>query len=226
MRGWLKFIAALGITMLLMLMFRALFFTIYIVPNNSLEPLFIRGDRILVNKWSYGLRTGEDIRFGYSRWIKQNIRKGDIAAFNYPIDTLGKVSSNPVYVSCCVALPGDTVNIGGKLSVVVPGKDVVIDVNRQNAVLLCNMLRMHEHRVCYVCNDELYVKGRKTKRLQFDKDYYWMSNLNTAAFDDSRYFGFVPEDHIIGRVVMLVYSKDDTRPFYKSLRRGRFFKIL
>ena len=226
MRGFVKFIAALSITMLLMLMFRALFFTVYKVSNSSLEPQFIRGDRILVNKCSYGLRTGEDTNFGYSRWLKQDINKGDITAFNYPIDTLQNISTNPVYVGVCSALPGDTVYVNSSFSLIVPGKDITVDVTEQNAILFCNILRMHEHRDCYICDGFLYVDGKQTDRIRFSKDYYWMSSFSFNAADDSRFFGFVPEDHLVGRVVMTVYSKDDDKPFLRNFRWDRFLKLL
>lgn len=226
MKDTLKFIAALSITMLLMLMFRALFFTVYTVSDNSMEPQFKCGDRILVNKCSYGLRTGEDTRSGYSRWFKQHIKKGDITAFNHPVDTIGKVSDNPVLAGCCSAMPGDTVRVNPNFSVVVPGKDVIIDITSQNAMLFCNMLRMHEHRDSYICNGVLYVDGREVHRITFKKDYYWISNFSSSSFNDSRYFGFVPEDHIIGRVVMQVYSIDGSSPIHNSVRWDRFLKLL
>ena len=226
MRGFVKFIAALSITMLLMLMFRALFFTVFTVPNSSLEPQFLRGDRILVNKCSYGLRTGEDTNFGYSRWLQQDINKGDITAFNYPIDTLRNISSNPVYVGVCSAVPGDTVRVNSSFSVVVPGKNVSVEVTEQNAMLLCNMMRMHEHRDSYVCDGFLYVNGRRVEKLKFNKDYYWMSSFSFNATDDSRYFGFVPEDHVMGKVVMLVFSKDDDKPILRNFRWDRFLILL
>ena len=136
MKGLLKFIAVLCITMLMMLTFRALFFTVYTVPNNSMSPLLKHGDRILVNKCSYGLRTGEDTRYGYSRWIKQDLRKGDITAFNYPIDTSACISGNPVYIARCSAVPGDTVRVSNNFFLVVPGKNVTVGVTSENAVLL------------------------------------------------------------------------------------------
>ncbi len=226
MKGLLKFIAALCITMLTMLVFRALFFTIYTVPNNSMAPLLKNGDRILVNKCSYGLRTGEDIRYGYSRWIKQNLCKGDITAFNYPIDISGSISDNPVYVARCSALPGDTVMVSHEFSLIVPGKNIPVSVTPKNAVLLCNMLRMHEHRNSYICNDKLYIDGREIHSITFDNDYYWMSAIGSYNVNGSGYFGLVPEDHIVGRVVMTVYSTDRTKPFYNCLRWDRFLKLL
>ena len=226
MRGVLKFFAALSVTMLLMLLIRVLFFTVYTVPNSSLEPQFVRGDRILVNRCSYGFRTGEDTQNGYSRWLRQKVGKGDITAFNFPIDTLDNVSSNPVYAGFCSGVPGDTIRLNSRYSVIVPGRGIDVYVTEHNAMLLCNMLRMHEHRDSYVCNGMLYVDGVEKRSIRFEKDYYWMSTFDYSLSYDSRLYGFVPEDHVIGRVVMLLYSRDDDKPFYKGFRRGRFFKLL
>ena len=226
MKGMLKFIAALSITLLLMLMFRALFFTVYAVPNDSMKPRFESGDRILLNRCSYGLRTGEDTRLGYSRWFKQQIDRGDITAFNYPLDSLGRVSKSPVLVGCCSAIPGDTVKINNDLSVVVPGKNVSIDITSDNVILICNMLRMHEHRDSYVCNGKLYIDNREVHRVTFSKDYYWIKGFGSSTFNDSRYFGFLPEDHIIGRIVMLVYSIDSKQSLDRCMRWDRFLKLL
>ena len=57
MRSTLKFLLALVVAFAAMLTFRALVFTIYTVPDASVEPTFKAGDRVMVNRWSYGLRT-------------------------------------------------------------------------------------------------------------------------------------------------------------------------
>ena len=69
MRSALKFVMALIVTILLMLAFRALVFTVYTVSGSGLEPCFVSGDRVLVNRWSYGLRTGGGPYFRYTRWM-------------------------------------------------------------------------------------------------------------------------------------------------------------
>jgi len=53
------------------------------------------------------------------------------------------------------------------------------------------------------------------------EDYYWMQALGKADTIDSRLFGPVPESLILGRVCLIVYSHDDSRPFYTGYRRGR-----
>ncbi len=99
---------------LLMLAIRAFAFTIYRVEGEGLEPEFVNGDRILVNRWSYGLRTG--IRtdkgghanglFGYGRILRQPVRRGDIVAYENPSDS----TRGSVFIGRVKGLPGDTID--------------------------------------------------------------------------------------------------------------------
>ena len=82
MRSLLKFLGALFIALLAMLAFRAIAFTIYTVPGEGLEPAFLRGDRVMVNRWSYGLRTGGEGLFAYGRILRQPVKRGDLVAVN------------------------------------------------------------------------------------------------------------------------------------------------
>jgi signal peptidase I len=112
-RSTLKFIIALGVAFIIMLMFRALVFTIYTVPGSTLEPKFQAGDRVMVNRWSYGLRTGGGGLFSYGRLCRQTVKKGDWIAVD---DSVGNVM-----IGCCTAQPGDTI-LWQERMVVVPGK--------------------------------------------------------------------------------------------------------
>ncbi|MBR0048759.1 MAG: signal peptidase I [Prevotella sp.] len=96
-----KFLLALLVAFVMMLVFRALVFTIYYVEDSSLKPAFIGGDHVMVNRWSYGLRTGDNKLFPYGRICRQQPKRGDYIAFD---DSLGHV-----FISKCTALPGDTV---------------------------------------------------------------------------------------------------------------------
>ena len=113
MRNTLKFLGALMVAFVVMLLFRALVFTIYTVPGSTLEPDFKAGDRVMVNRWSYGLRTGGDGLFSYGRLCCQPVGKGDIVAVND--------SSGNVLIGRCTALPGDTIQLQTR-TVIVPGK--------------------------------------------------------------------------------------------------------
>ncbi len=109
MRSFLKFLLSVAVAFLLMLTFRALAFTIYSIDGEGLEPEFIAGDRVLVNRWSYGLRMGGNGLFEYSRICRQPICRGDIVVYDEPGD------SSRTLIGRIKALPGDTIHYMGKM---------------------------------------------------------------------------------------------------------------
>lgn len=116
MRGMLRFSLALAAALLLMVAVRALAFTVYSVPGNALSPHFVSGDRIVVNRWSYGLRVGGEGLVPYGRIGRQPVCRGDIVAFELPTDSLGGV-----FIGRCRAIPGDTLPMADGPAVV-PGR--------------------------------------------------------------------------------------------------------
>lgn len=225
MKSALKFILAIAAAIALALLFRCVAFTIYTVPEQGIKPWLIAGDRVLVNRWSYGLRTGGGRFFRYSRWMKKKVGKGELVAFNLPTDTLHPTKSRPVQVAFCMAAPGDTIRIGGK-PIVPPCPCRGVKVEPWNIKLLCNTYRIHEHRNADIIGGKLFIDGKPTAYANFSKGYYWMTTMPGDTSPDSRIYGLVPEDHIIGRVVGVVYSKDKRLPFFDSFRPDRWFTSL
>ncbi len=179
MKTTIQFLLALLVAAFAVAAFRALAFTMYTVDGHNLEPELMEGDRILVNRWSYGLRTGGGKGlFFYGRLLASPVEKGDIVAFDSPDD-----SHKGVFVCRCKYVPGDTIAVG-KGAYLVPGREAT-------------------------CADE---------------DYYWMESLGKGGLD-SRLFGPVPESRIIGRVCLVVYSLDNSRPMLGSFRRERTFLL-
>ena len=173
MKGTVKFIGAILVALVVMLAFRSLVMTVCTVDGKGLEPVFQAGDRVVVNRWSYGLRTGEKgSLFDYGRICRQDVEKGDFIAFE---DSLGQV-----LICRCAGIPGDT--IAGKI---VPG--------------LVNCA---------------------------DQDYYWMMGDNRHNSLDSRYWGFVPEDHIVGKPIFIWWSSDPDRGGFGGVRWNRLFRFV
>lgn len=108
---WLKFIASLAVALLLVIAFRALAFTIYTIPAADRTCGVAGGDRVVVSRWSYGLRTGDDRLFPYARLFKSEVVRGDVVAFNPPIDSVRHGIVRPVLLGRIKAVPGDTVSI-------------------------------------------------------------------------------------------------------------------
>ena len=93
-------------------------------------------------------------------------------------------------------------------ALIIPKKGRAVRVYPWNRVLLCNTLVLHEHRNASIQHDTLYVDGRPVQQCVFTKDYYWIASNNSANVSDSRLFGFVPEDHLIGRAAFIWFSRD------------------
>lgn len=115
MVNWLKYVIAFASAFALMLAIRTLVVSIHRIDGNGLTPLFHEGDRILVNRCSYGLRIEGRVLLPYSRLWRQPVQKGDIVAFNIPGDSIPGM-----YIARCTGIPGDTIRtLDGTL--LVPG---------------------------------------------------------------------------------------------------------
>lgn len=95
---------------------RAFALSVYTVGGGAMEPCFHKGDRVVVSRWAYGLRTGRAGGvFGYGRIMPQPVRTGDIVAIDSP-DSLRP----GIALVRCAALPGDTVRLPGGALVALP----------------------------------------------------------------------------------------------------------
>ena len=78
-----------------------------------------RGERILVNKWSYGLRLPFISLWGYHRWGDKPVRKDDILVFNNPANlSQTAIDQREVYIGRCLGVPGDTLWVDSLFSVI------------------------------------------------------------------------------------------------------------
>ena len=109
---------------------------------------------------------------------------------------------------------------------IVPGKGKFIRVHPWNITLLRNTLVMHEGKQAEIKNDTLYVDGKPTQHCYFTKDYYWVGANNTINLTDSRLFGFVPQDHLIGKATLVWFSKEKDTGVFDGYRWNRFFRTV
>ena len=108
----------------------------------------------------------------------------------------------------------------------IPRKGSVIKVTRWNAVLLRNTLVLHEGKQVDIKGDTLYINGKPTQHCYFTKDYYWMASNNSINLEDSRMFGFVPKDHVIGKASFIWFSKEKGKGLFKGYRWNRIFSAV
>ncbi|MBQ7269382.1 MAG: signal peptidase I [Bacteroidales bacterium] len=100
----------------------------------------------------------------------------------------------------------------------IPAKGATVALTEENLPLYARIIRDYEHADI----DAALAEGSYT----FRQDYYFMMGDNRHNSLDSRYWGFVPEDHIVGRPAVIWLSTDAGRKFPRNIRWGRFFKFL
>lgn len=303
-----KWILAFAGAIAIVLLLRGFAFTSCLIPSTGMENSLFQGERILVNKWSYGLRLPLMSAFSYHRWRERPVQKQDIVVFNNPAGIQQPtIDRREIYISRCIGTPGDTLLVDSLFSVsspeaqfnpdkkrlytypaskenlitslirtlsitndglmgsddsthvrsfsryeyylleqaigdrnwirpltekqdkelkplIVPSKGKALRVYPWNITLLRNTLVMHEGKQAEIKNDTLYIDGKPTQHCFFTKDYYWMASNNSVNLSDSRLFGFVPQDHMIGKASLIWFSKEKGTGILDGYRWNRFFQ--
>ena len=105
--------------------------------------------------------------------------------------------------------------------VTIPAKGATVQLTAENLPLYKRVIEIFEGNKLEVDGDRILINGKETNQYTFKMNYYWMMGDNRHNSADSRYWGFVPEDHIVGRASMIVFSKDKEN---KSIRWNRIFR--
>jgi len=106
-----------------------------------------------------------------------------------------------------------------------PKKGATLALNSYNFPIYERAIRVYENNKLEVKDGVYYLNGKPTKTYTFKMDYFWMMGDNRHNSADSRYWGFVPEDHIVGRPVMVWLSLDKDKGWFSGkIRWNRFFK--
>lgn len=185
--------------LLLVLLFRSFLFEPFKIPSGSMIPTLLIGDFIVVNKFSYGLRwpvlNRKFITIG-------NPKRGDVAVFRYPVDP------GINFIKRVIGLPGDSITYRDK-QIFVNGEavrneplgqfkstDVKCSTPRKDAVLEYENIGRDGYDILLHSNSA----GRNGQWL-VPEGHYFMMGDNRDRSNDSREWGFVPEENLVGRAV-------------------------
>ena len=192
------------------------------VNTTSMMPAIVPGDKIWVNKLIFGARVYKNLNFLDGKPLKtfrvkglRKIRRGDVVVFNAPIQESGLDSIvfkiNYVFVKRCTGLPGDSVAVHGSYkysgAVYVPQKG--------DTLYMCDpKIDLYHTIIAYetkgIVPADYYV---------FLNNYYFLCGDNVLHSHDSRNFGFVPEEFIIGVSKRVLFNnRDGWRQKFKERR--------
>lgn len=106
----------------------------------------------------------------------------------------------------------------------IPKRGAAINLTPANALMYERVITAYEGHRLDVKKGKVFIDGAEAASYTFAMDYYFMMGDNRHKSADSRYWGFVPEDHIIGRPLFVWLSLDPDKSGFSKLRTDRIFK--
>lgn len=105
----------------------------------------------------------------------------------------------------------------------IPKKGVTVAINSKSLPFYKTIIREYEKNDLKVTGDEIRINGQIANTYTFKQDYYWMMGDNRHNSLDARYFGYTPEDHIVGKPVFIWMSLDPNGKGFNKIRWDRVF---
>lgn len=178
-----EYVEAFAWALVIALIIRTLAFQAFKIPSGSMEDTLLVGDHIFVSKFSYGYHfpgtKGRILSIG-------DPQRGDIVVFEFPQEP------SKDYIKRIVGLPGDKVEIRDK-------------------VVLINETSLDESYAIFKGGDspfDLALKGRSMPPVTVPEGKYFMMGDNRDRSFDSRFWGFVDEEALVGKAQVMYFSID------------------
>lgn len=252
-KKYLAFFASFVLSLLLVWVIRSFFIGAYKIPSVSMENTLRKGDFLLADKISYGIRVP------FTNWRLPGIKKperDDVILFDFP-GNINEISPSKeaVFVKRCMALPGETleirdgsVYINGRIfrsrgsikdsglkqehdfgPVLLPAKSMKIALRPDN-IRFYGILIERElgRRAVSVDGNSVCIDGKPCGSYVFKDDYYFVLGDNRSNSYDSRFWGFLPGNKILGRALVLYFSgnfEGRTSDYFNLLTTIRWNRI-
>lgn len=204
---------------LIIFILRAFIIGNFFIPSASMNPTLFSGDFILVNKMAYGIRSP----LNNNIWIDiGNPKRGDIAVFQFP------VNRDINFIKRVVGIPGDIISY----------QDKKLTINGIPAMYIYYSSQQitDDRSTTYTENVELFAAGHQHQinitnnsysedftNLVVPENMYFVMGDNRDNSEDSRYWGFVSKDYLLGKAFFIWFSWNNEN---KSVRWDQIGQIL
>lgn len=109
----------------------------------------------------------------------------------------------------------------------IPAKGLTIQLTPKNLLLYRRAIETYEENTFKIVDGKVFINDEETNTYTFKMDYYWMMGDNRHNSADSRFWGFVPEDHVVGKAVFVWLSLDNNESsFFNKIRWNKMFRII
>lgn len=189
--------------LLLVLILRSFLFEPFRIPSGSLEPTLLPGDFILVNKFDYGIRLPV---MGKKIIPVHEPKRGDIVVFHWPVNP--KVD----FIKRVIGVPGDTISYIDKVFYVngqeatQKYQDTLPFLHESGNEIDANKLQENLLGVSHEIYQFPSRPAENFNDLTVPEGMYFMIGDNRDDSDDSRYWGFVSENYIVGKPLYVLFS--------------------
>jgi signal peptidase I len=115
-------------------------------------------------------------------------------------------------------------NVDNYGPIIIPKKGWTVTLDSLTFPVYRRAIQVYENNKLEIDGNDIVINGKKSKTYTFKQNYYWMMGDNRHNSEDSRFWGFVPENHIVGKALFIWMSSDSSGRGFNSIRWNRVFK--
>jgi len=108
----------------------------------------------------------------------------------------------------------------------IPKRGMTIELNEKTLPLYERAIGYYEGNTLTKADGKIFINGQEATNYTFKMDYYWLMGDNRHNSADSRFWGFVPEDHVVGKAIFIWLSLDKDKSFLDKIRFSRMFRTI
>ncbi len=226
-----EYAEAIAVALVAALILRALVIQAFRIPTGSMKDTLLIGDFLLVNKFIYGVRTPSrlpliDVEIPHTRLPAfKKPKRGEIIVFKYPLDE--KLD----YIKRCVAVGGDTIAMrGGDLFINGRPEGAKEFIERKydpedGYYVLEYQMKTPENKTYMIRHYDKHTQRGNFGPVVVPEGHLFMMGDNRDNSQDSRFWGTLPFDNVVGQAMIIYFSWDKRIPLHKVHKKIRWPRI-